>query len=339
MVNIGIIGYGYWGPNLARNFSSAEGASLRAISDSSLSRLKLAKEAYPNIVSYSSAVDLINDKRVDAVVIATPVSTHYELAKLALECGKHVIVEKPLTSNSFEAIELIELAQTKGLVLMVDHTFLYTGAVRKIKELVSDNALGNLLYFDSTRINLGLFQSDINVLWDLAPHDISILSYMTEQVPLSLNAIGVSHTHNHIENMGYISLQYENGFIAHISCSWTSPVKVRKILIGGNKKMVVYDDIEPTDKVRVYDSSYSVTAKEKNELLVDYRVGDIYIPKLSTREALALMVEDFIFAVKNARTPLSSSTLGLKVVKILEAANKSIVNFGDRVILKDGSWF
>jgi predicted dehydrogenase len=336
MIRLGIIGYGYWGPNLARNFSATNGCFLVGISDARQDRLALAKSKYPNVELFDNALSLIGSSTIDAVVISTPVATHFELAKLALNAGKHVLLEKPMTTSVNEALELIELALCKRLTLMVDHTFIYTGAVNKIKDLIFSEAIGRLRYFDSTRVNLGLFQSDSNVLWDLAPHDLSILNYITHQKPVSVNATGKSHTGNGIENIGYLTLHYEDDFIAHIGCSWSSPVKVRKILIGGDSKMIVYDDIEPTDKIRVYDSGYLLkkTEDEKSQLLIDYRIGDIHIPKLTTTEALSVMATDFINSIEHSSIPKSNCSIGLSVVNTLESAHESIKNDGKRVHLK-----
>ena len=247
-VNLGLIGYGYWGPNLVRNFYSVNGCNVRMVVDARQERLNLVSKNYPAIQCSTNADDILHNPEIDAVVIATPVFAHYTLAKRALENGKNVLVEKPMTASVQEAEELIELAEKKGLLLMVDHTFLYTGAVRKIKDLVDNGTIGRVQYIDSTRINLGLFQPDINVLWDLAPHDISILNYLVDQRPVSVNATGVTHTGNEIENIAYLTLNYADGFIAHFNCSWTSPVKIRMMMIGGDKKMVVYNDIEPTKR-------------------------------------------------------------------------------------------
>jgi predicted dehydrogenase len=332
MVNIGIIGYGYWGPNLVRNFFAVVDCTVVAVADAREQRLQILQKSFPAIKGVTTADEIINNTQIDAVVIATPVFTHYRLAKEALLQGKHVLIEKPMTSCASEAKELMELAEHKGLLLMVDHTFLYTGAVQKMKELVHSNELGKVKYLDSTRINLGLFQPDINVLWDLAPHDISILNYIVKDKPYSINATGITHTNNDIENIAYLTINYESGFIAHFNCSWTSPVKVRMMLIGGDKKMILYNDLEPTEKVKIYDTGYNhTTDEEKTKILVDYRSGDIYVPKLNTREALLGMANDFIECIKEKKEPMSSGTIGLDVVKILEASNKSIKNKGCEV--------
>jgi predicted dehydrogenase len=298
-------------------------------------RLTTLARSFPSISGINNADAIINDNTIDAVVIATPVFTHFELAKKALESGKHVLIEKPMASTVAESEELISLAEQKGLTLMVDHTFLYTGAVQKMKELIDSGAVGIPRYFDSSRINLGLFQSDINVLWDLAAHDISILIYLIKEIPQSVNATGISHTHNDVENIAYMTVNYNSDFIAHINSSWTSPVKVRQTLIGGDKKMILYNDIEPSEKVRVYDTGYNHTTDEdKNKILVDYRIGDIYIPKLSSEEALTGVANDFVQSILRKKKPLSDAQLGLEVVKILEASQQSIKNKGREVKIK-----
>ena len=283
----------------------------------------------------TTADDLVKDPDLDAIVIATPVFTHFEIAKKALEQGKHVLIEKPMTSTSDQASRLIELAEQKQRVLMVDHTFLYTGAVQKIKDIIDRGEIGAVNYFDSSRINLGLFQPDINVLWDLAPHDISILNFLYQENPYSVHATGTCHTGNGIENIAYLTINYQSGFIAHFNCSWSSPVKIRLMLIGGDKKMIVFNDLEPTEKIKVYDTGYKhTTDEEKYSIRVDYRSGDIHIPKINMREALSSMAGDFINAISNNTTPISDFRSGLSVIKILEASNESIKNKGKEVIIK-----
>ena len=335
MLKIGIIGFGYWGPNLVRNFTNQLEAIVVMVADGRNERLQVLKKNYPNIDAVQSAEDILKNPNIDAVVIATEVFSHYKLAKEALLNGKHVLLEKPMTSSSIEAEELIDIALKKNLVLMVDHTFLYTGAVQKIKELIDDNTIGSPRYFDSSRINLGLFQNDINVLWDLAPHDISILTFLIKNKPFSVNATGISHTKNNIENIAYMTVNYEQDFIAHFNCSWTSPVKIRQTLIGGDSKMIVYNDLEPSEKVRVYDTGYDHrTDEELNRIRVDYRNGDVFIPKLNSKEALFSVAEDFISSIIYKNTPLSNAYLGLEVVKILEASEISIKNNGKEVKIK-----
>ena len=332
MIQVGIIGYGYWGPNLVRNFFSQKNCTIKAVADSRPNRLELVSKTYPSVTTLQNADDLINDKDIDAVIIATPVFTHFELAKKALLNGKHVLLEKPMASSVKECEILIDLAQQKNLLLMVDHTFLYTGAVEKIKELVDGGTLGNTKYLDSTRINLGLFQPDFNVLWDLAPLDLSILRYVHDEKPYSINTTGISHTNNGIENIAFMTINYTSGFIAHLNCSWTSPVKVRQMLIGGDKKMIIYNDVEPTEKIKVYDTAYEVkTDEDKNQILVDYRVGDIYVPKINNKEALASVATDFITGIMEKKEPRSSSQIGLDIVKLLAASEQSIKNNGAEI--------
>ena len=329
MIKIGIIGYGYWGPNLVRNFAGAKSCEVKIVVDSKEERLAMLHERYPMIQGHKDCDKLFSDDEINAVVIATPVFTHFDLAKKALLQGKHVLIEKPMTSSVEEAEELIAIAEQKGLTLMVDHTFLYTGAVIKIKEIVKSGELGRLKYFDSSRINLGLFQPDINDLWDLAPHDISILNYIFDEKPISVQASGVSHTGNSIENIAFLTVNFESGMIAHFNCSWTSPVKVRQTLIGGDKKMIVYNDMEPTNKVQVYDYGYEIeTTESKNSIIADYRMGDIFIPKVDLTEALGKVVNDFLHSIKTGEVPVSNATLGLDVVKILECSSLSLKNKG-----------
>ncbi|MDX2171918.1 MAG: Gfo/Idh/MocA family oxidoreductase [Bacteroidota bacterium] len=334
MMNVGIIGYGYWGPNLVRNFSALNNCKVHIVSDYREERLNAVKKFNANINTTTNPDDIILSNEIEAVVIATPVFTHYDLAKRALNNGKHVLLEKPMTSTVKEAEELIALANAKGLLLMVDHTFLYTGAVKKMKELIDNKSIGNTQYFDSSRINLGLFQPDVNVLWDLAPHDISMLLFLTDYKPYSVNATGVSHTKNGIENIAYLTVNYKEDFIAHFSCSWTSPVKLRTLLIGGDKKMMLFNDLEPSEKIRVYDTGYNYQSdEEKKSLLVDYRTGDVFIPKVEMKEALLGMADNFVSSIKNKTTPVSSAQLGLDVIKILEAAQLSIKQNGKEIIL------
>jgi len=325
MSSIALIGYGYWGKNLARNFANTENAILHTIVDFDPSRLSSATKLFPSIIVSDNLDATLANKSIDAVVIATPVFSHYKLAKAALMAGKHVMVEKPMTATVAEAEELIALAQLKKLVLMPDHTFLYTGAVQKMRQLIVAQEIGVINYYDSTRINLGLFQPDVNVVWDLAPHDISILYHLTEERPVSVTATGISHLNNGIENVAFVTLHFQSNMIAHFSCSWSSPVKIRQILVGGDKKMIVYDDNQVTEKIKVYDTGYTAKSdEEKQRILIDYRVGDIYVPKLETKEALAGIASDFIQAITTGKEPVSNWKSGLDVVKVLEAAQKSI---------------
>lgn len=333
-MKIGIIGFGYWGPNLLRNFYALDQCRVEMVSDFRPERLKIIERNYPTVKTSSNADDILNDPSIEAVVIATPVFSHFELSKKALLNKKHVLIEKPMTASSAEAQQLIELAQKNNLVLMVDHTFLYTGAVQKMKHLLDSGNLGKLNYFDSTRINLGLFQHDVNVLWDLAPHDISILNYLVPEKPISVNATGISHTSNGIENIAYLTVNYQSDFVAHFNCSWSSPVKIRMTLLGGTEKMIVYNDMEPTEKIKVYDSGYTIKSdEERQKILVDYRTGDIFTPKLEMTEALSLIAADFVNAISKGTKPVSDHNIGLEVVKILEAAQKSIKQKGKEILL------
>ncbi len=333
-MNIAIIGFGYWGPNLVRNFNAVNECTVKYVCDARPERLQLVAKQYPAVTTTGNFEEVLNDAGVDALVIATPVFTHFALAKKALEKGKHVLIEKPMTSTSAEALELQAIAKKMNRLLMVDHTFLYTGAVQKMKQLITSGQIGNIKYFDSTRINLGLFQPDINVLWDLAPHDISILNYLIDEVPYSVNATGTSHTHNGIENIAYLTVNYKSGFIAHFNCSWTSPVKIRTMLIGGDQKMLVFNDLEPTEKIRIYDTGYAhKTDEEKMRVLVDYRTGDIFIPKVDSKEALFGMASDFVNSIKENKKPVSDFESGLSVIRILEASQQSIKQNGKEIIL------
>jgi predicted dehydrogenase len=330
-LNIGVVGCGYWGPNLARNFAENEGAALRWLCDLNAQRLASLARRYPAAQATDDYGKMLRDNELDAVVIATPVSAHYPLALAALQAGKHVLIEKPFTATAQEAAELIALADQNGLTLMVDHTFIYTGAVRKIKEMVDGGELGDLLYFDSVRINLGLFQNDINVVWDLAPHDLSIMDYLIGREPVSVTATGSCHIEPGIENIAYVMLRFADDFIAHFHFNWLAPVKIRRGLLAGSKKMVVYDDIEPTEKVRVYDKGVMVTRRDEKTdpeaaytTLVSYRTGDVWVPKLDSTEALRHVSHEFLAAIKEKRPPLTDGHAGLRVVRLLEAAQQSI---------------
>ncbi|MDX6696406.1 MAG: hypothetical protein QOF02_4009 [Blastocatellia bacterium] len=338
VTTIGVIGCGYWGPNLLRNFAENEGARLRWMCDLDAKRLEALKRRYPLAETTRDYKRLLTDTELEAVVIATPVATHYNFAREALLAGKHVLIEKPFTASVREAEELIELATSAGLTLMVDHTFIYTGAVRKIKEIVESGELGELLYFDSTRINLGLFQHDINVVWDLAPHDLSIMDYILNRQASALSATGSCHIERGIENIAYVMLKFTDEFIAHFHFNWLSPVKIRRTLIAGSRKMVVYDDIEPTEKIRVYDSGVTmnrraddVDREDEYKTLVSYRTGDVWVPKLDTTEALRYVCQEFLSAIREARPPLTDADSGLRVVRLLEAAQQSI-NQGGRLV-------
>jgi len=328
MLNMGVIGYGYWGPNIVRNFNVIDGANVVSLSDLNQGVLGKAKKLYPALATTNDANDILSSKNIDAVAIITPVFSHFELAKKALEQGKHVFVEKPFTSTVAQAEELIELADKKNLKIMVDHTFLFTGAVQKIKQLVSEGHLGKLFYYDSMRVNLGLFQHDVNVVWDLAPHDFAIMDYVIPERPMAVSATGEIH-YNGLEDVAYVSVYFETHVIAHFNVNWLSPVKVRNTLIGGDKKMLVWNDLEADEKLKIYDKGVDVKTRENvYDLLVSYRSGDAWVPRIDQIEALRAEAEYFVDCVENNKTPLNDGVSGLRVVKMLEAASASIKGKG-----------
>ena len=331
-MRIAVIGYGYWGPNLLRNFAEIDGVEVRWCADARADRRALVKKRYPTVQVTADPDEIFNDRAVDGVVIATPVFSHHALARKALVAGKHVLVEKPMTRTVAEGEELRELADQKGLVLMVDHTFIYTSAVRKMKEIIDVGELGDLHYFDSVRVNLGLFQHDVDVIWDLAPHDLSILTHLIDERPRYVSAAGADHTGGGNSDVAYLTLHYDNSFIAHSHVNWLSPVKVRRILIGGSRRMLVYDDTEPSEKVRVYDRGVRITTEESiHRTLIDYRTGDMWAPKLELREALAVECEHFVECVRFDKMSLSNAIKGLQIVRLLEAASKSLAADGARI--------
>ncbi|MCU1301815.1 MAG: ydgJ 3 [Candidatus Sulfotelmatobacter sp.] len=332
-VKFGVIGYGYWGPNVVRNLEQLEQADVLTICDVSPAARNRASKLYPQIDVKSDPADLISSSKIDAVAVVTPVWTHYELAKAALEHGKHIFVEKPFTSNVAQAEELIELATRKNLKIMVDHTFLFTGAVRKIKQLLEDDALGKLLYYDSTRVNLGLFQHDVNVVWDLAPHDLSIMNYLIQESPEAIVATGQTHLNRH-EDIAFMTVYFPNKIIAHLNVNWLSPVKVRTTLIGGEKKMLVWNDLEADEKIKIYDKGVNVTSQEGvYNLLVNYRSGDMWAPKIEQVEALHRELSYFVDCIQNDETPINDGIAGLRVVRMLEAASESLRHRGALVRL------
>ena len=336
MTAIAIVGYGYWGPKLTRNFVQSGRFGRVWVCEEDQARRTRAQAENPSIATVASFDEIIGDPSVTAVAIATPVGSHFALARAALNAGKHVLVEKPLAHKSIEAEELVKLAAIKNRVLMVDHTFIYHPAVQKIRDLVHADELGRLNYIDSTRINLGLFQHDVNVLWDLAVHDIAIVNFLTKERPVSVQAIGAKHSASPFENIGILTLRYGSGLFVHINCSWVSPVKIRHILIGGDKKMVVYDDLNATEPVKVYDSGIRAHSdEEKNRLLFEYRIGDVYSPKIQQKEALSNLVTDFARAIFEGGTPVSDGRFGADAVRILEGAQHSLGRSGGEVLL---SW-
>lgn len=332
-LNIGVIGYGYWGPNIVRNFNSVDGARVVKVCDINQDALKKARKVYPSLEVTTDYNEIISSKDIDVVAVVTPVCTHFEISKKALQNGKNVFVEKPFTSTVAQAEELVELAEKKNLTIMVDHTFLFTGAVRKIKEIIDANILGNIYYYDSTRVNLGLFQHDINVVWDLAPHDFSIMDYLIDEKPEALTACGKSHI-NKLEDVAYITVYFPNNIIAHFNVNWLSPVKVRTTLIGGERKMLVWNDINADEKIKVYDKGVEINGRESiYNLLVSYRFGDIWSPKVDHVEALKLEAEHFVDCLMNNKTPINDGKAGLRIVRMLEACNKSLKYNGQVVIL------
>jgi predicted dehydrogenase len=333
VLNVGIIGYGYWGPNIVRNFNSIEGSKVRFICDKSQGSLARARKAYPQLTVTSDCSEVLTSADVDAVAVITPVSTHFELAKKALQNGKHVFVEKPFTATVAEAEELIELADKKNLTIMVDHTFIFTGAVGKIKQLIDERALGDLYYYDSVRVNLGLFQRDVNVIWDLAPHDFAVMDFLIKEKPAAITACGKAHVNGH-EDTAYITVHFDNNMIAHFNVNWLSPVKVRTTLIGGEKKMLVWNDLEADEKIKIYDKGVEIKSKEGvYDLLVSYRSGDMHAPKVEQIEALKRETEYFVRCVTNSETPINDGHAGLRVVKMLDACNESLKRQGHAVTL------
>lgn len=330
MIHVGLIGFGYWGPNLARNVNTNPDLRLASICDISRERLDMAGRMYHQARLLTNAQELLKDTRIDAVIIATPVASHYGLAKLALESGRHVWLEKPLTEKVEQGEELIELAERKRTVLFVDHTFVYTGAVQKIKELVQAGDLGRLIYYDSTRVNLGLFQQDVDVIWDLAPHDISIMDHVMPNGKQAVSATGARYLGNGIVPKAYLTIYMDNCVVAHINVSWVAPVKIRQTLIGGSAKMILYDDTEPSEKVKVYDKGVDLyeSTEEAYRLNVQYRIGDMLAPKLSTKEALTTATEHFTDCLSHCAKPLTDGETGLEVVKILVASKQSLKENG-----------
>jgi len=333
MINIGVIGYGYWGPNLVRNFSELSGVTVAGVADLNPKRLDMVQKRYPGVSTTTQFQDLLADPSIDAIAVATPVSTHFELGMAVLKAGKHLWLEKPMTETSLQAQKLAEEAEKRKLVLIVDHTFIYTGAVRKIGELIKSGDIGRINYYDSTRINLGLFQHDVSVISDLAVHDFSILDYLLGEQPVAVSAVGTNHFPGTPENMAFITLFYNSGMIAHTNVNWMAPVKVRQILIGGNQKMVVYDDLEPSEKIKVYDKGISFTDDPQQiyEMRVGYRTGDMWAPQLDSTEALRAEGEHFIECIENGNTPLTNCSMGIRVVRLIEAATRSMNERGRSV--------
>jgi len=332
-VKIGVVGLGYWGPNLVRNFLSTEGIRGVVCYDMQEKHLQRIKKRFPSVELAQSFEDLLKDPEVEAVSVVTPVSTHYLLGIKVLEAGKHLLMEKPMARTVSEAEDMVERAQKKGLVLMVDHTFVYTGAVRKIKEVIDRGEIGDILYMDSVRVNLGLFQHDVNVVWDLAPHDLSIMDYLIKQRPTAVSAVGVDH-YNSGEDTAYLTVHFGKKLLAHFHVNWLSPVKIRRILLAGSKQMIVYDDMESSEKVKIYNKGVDIKDEDTvYATLVQYRMGDMYAPQVPQTEALSLLIQEFIECIKSDKRPITDGHAGLNVVRILEAAEKSLRSRGSIVEL------
>lgn len=335
-IKVGVIGCGYWGPNLIRNFNENYHTELRYACDLEDERLERIALRYPAVTTTKNYKDLLRDKEVQVIAIATPVHTHYNLAREALEAGKHVLIEKPLTPSVKEAEKLVALSKKKNLILFTDHTFIYTGAVKKMKEFMSSGEIGDVYYFDSVRVNLGLFQQDINVIWDLAPHDISIMDHLIPEKPRSVVAVGSSHAGSGIEDIAYVTVRFAGDLIAHFHLNWLSPVKIRKIIVGGSRKMIVFDDLDPAEKIKIYDKGIILAHTDKKQIyqnIIQYRIGDMYAPKIDHTEALKGMVDHLAHCITNNLNPITDGESGLRVVRILEAADKSIKKGGSTVLL------
>jgi predicted dehydrogenase len=353
MIRIGVIGYGYWGPNIVRNFRGVDGCEVTTVCDRSPAALKRVAQAYPEIDVTMDVSDLMLSPKIDAVAIVTPVNTHFPLAKTALEHGKHVFIEKPFTASTAQAEQLIALAARRNLKIMVDHTFLFTGAVRKIRQLIDERVLGDIYYYDSTRVNLGLFQHDVSVVWDLAPHDLSIMDYLIQQKPEAVIATGETHL-NGLEDVAYITVYFPGNTIAHINVNWLSPVKIRTTLIGGEKRMLVWNDLEADEKLKIYDKGVHVNGNGNGnghghddgnggpanggaqgiyDLLVSYRTGDMWAPRIEQTEALKVELSYFVDCIRHDRTPINDGMAGLRVVQLLEAADRSLKERGKAIAL------
>lgn len=333
-LRVGVIGAGYWGPNVIRNLSALENCSLQAVCDADPARLAPVARLYPAVRRERDARALLEDPTLDALAICTPVHTHFALAKAALEADKHALVEKPMAHSVAAASSLVELAAARAKTLMVDHTFVYSGPVRAMRTLIESGEIGELLYFDSVRINLGLFQKDVNVVWDLAPHDLSIMDHLLEREPRWVSAIGSAHF-GQLENLAYITVRFDGPLIAHFHVNWLAPVKIRRTVIGGSKKMIVYDDLDPSDRVKIYDKGVSINADraERDRMLVDYRTGDMLAPRIDKTEPLSAVCAQFVDCALEGKRPLTDGHAGLRVVRLLEAAQQSIARDGARVDL------
>jgi predicted dehydrogenase len=338
-LRIGIVGYGYWGPNLVRNFSSCPLTEVAAVCDANPARIEACRRTHGHLETVAS-LDQLLEMRLDAVAIATPVSTHFPVAQRCLEAGKHVWVEKPLAASVSEARAMIDLAERCGRVLMVDHTYLFTNGVRRIKELIEHDELGELYYVDSVRINLGLFQNDVNVIWDLAPHDLSIVDHIVPADSRSIAAWGCGHTASGIEDIAYVNVDYGDSLLANFHVNWLSPVKIRQMIFAGSRKSLIFNELNTTEPIKVYDKGIELAgtdAEERRRLMVSYRTGDVWSPHVEPGEALQAAVKHFAECVRDQTAPLSDGRLGLRVVRLLEAATRSIRAQGGRVVLSNGN--
>jgi predicted dehydrogenase len=336
VIRIGVIGYGYWGPNLVRNFAETETAVVTAVSDLDPKKLALVSKRYPAVRTTTRFQDLLEDPTIDAIAVATPVQTHFELGMAALKAGKHLWLEKPMAETSLQARKLVDEAEKRDRVLHVDHTFTYTGAIRKMAEVIRSGELGRVYYYDSVRVNLGLFQRDVSVISDLAVHDFAILDYILGEHPVAVSASGINHFPGTPENLAFVTLFYDSGTIAHMNVSWLAPVKVRQILVGGSKRMITYDDLEPSEKLKIYDKGVSFTEdpREIQEMRVGYRTGDMWAPKLATTEALRVEAEHFVDCIEHGKVPETDGRLGLRVVELIEAATSSMRGRGETVYIQ-----
>ena len=331
MIKVGVIGCGYWGPNLIRNFNENTSTEVSYICDIDEHRLRPLKSKFPSVVLTTDYKEILKDSSINLIAIATPVSSHYKLASNAIKACKHVFIEKPMTARVSDAERLVNLAEKMNVKLFVDHTFIYTDAVKKIKGLMTSGDIGEAYYFDSVRVNLGLFQHDVNVIWDLAPHDFSVMDYLIDEKPEYVSAIGAGRVHRSMEDIAYVTVRFKSGLIAHFHVNWMSPVKIRKIIIGGSKKMIVFDDLSPDEKVKVYDKGVKLIDAPKDKIyksLVEYRIGDMYAPKIETVEALKIEVSHIVDCIQNNKKPLTDGHAGLNVVKLLEASQKSLAKNG-----------
>jgi predicted dehydrogenase len=340
-VGVGVIGCGYWGPNLVRNFAWTPGASVVAVCDAQVERAQNLASRYAVPTVYTDAAELIADPDVDLVVVATPARTHYPLARAAIEAGRHVLVMKPMTTNVEDAEDLLERANASGVLLAVDHTFVYTPAVRQLREMVASGDLGDIYYIDSVRINLGVFQSDVNVIWDLGPHDISIIDYiMGGQEPTEVSAIGAAHAGSLRENVAYVTMRFGPNVLAHVHVNWLAPAKIRRTIVGGSKQMVVYDDMLPSEKLHVYDRGVTISPwddrEQVYEQLVSYRTGEMRAPRLGNAEALAVEAEELIACITGGGSPVADARAGLRAVRILAAAEQSMRHGSHPVVLSSG---